>query len=102
MVMAMLDAHHTTIMACLGQTEANKEKTVPDPEMMQFVEEYQEVPREDAIIKLAKGQKKRRRGRKSTAGQCSEPKELTRGNCRSWRKLTATCRKVSHHAKVAS
>jgi hypothetical protein len=49
--MAMFDAYEKRMMACLGQTEANKEKTVPDPEMMQSVEEHQEVPREDAIVK---------------------------------------------------
>jgi hypothetical protein len=57
-MMAMLDAHHKSIMACLGQTEANTEKTMPGPEMMQFVEENQEVPRKDAAVKTAKGLKK--------------------------------------------
>jgi cell division protein YceG involved in septum cleavage len=42
--MAMLDAHHKSIMASLGQREANTEKTVPDPEMKQFAVEYQEFP----------------------------------------------------------
>jgi hypothetical protein len=55
MVMAMLDAHHTTIMACLGQTEANTEKTVLGPEMMQSVEAHQEIPRENAVAKSVKG-----------------------------------------------
>jgi TolA-binding protein len=38
--MAMLDAHHRSIMASLGQTEANTEKTVPDPETIQSAEEH--------------------------------------------------------------
>jgi hypothetical protein len=66
--MATLDAHHKRIMACLGQMEATTEKTVPDPEMMQSVEEHQEVPREDAAVKSVKGRKKRHRGQKLTAG----------------------------------
>jgi hypothetical protein len=85
--MAMLDAHHKNIMACLGQMKANTEKTAPVPEMMQSVEEHQEVPSEDAIVKSVKGRKKRRRSRKSTAGRHRVPKELTRENCGSWRKL---------------
>jgi hypothetical protein len=48
-----------------------------------------------------KGLKKRRSGRKSTAGWCGEPKELNRGNHGSRRKLAATCRKVSRYATVA-
>jgi hypothetical protein len=56
--MSVLDVHHKSIMACLGQKEANTEKTVLDPEMMQSVEEHQEVPREDAIVKPVKGRNK--------------------------------------------
>jgi hypothetical protein len=85
----------------LDRWEANKEKTVPDPEMIQSMEEHQEVPKEDAIVKPAKGRKKWRRGQKSTAGQRGEPKELTRGNCGSQRKIAAACRKVSRHTTVA-
>jgi hypothetical protein len=36
--MTMLDAHHKSIMACLGHTY---------PEIMQSVEEHQEVPRKE-------------------------------------------------------
>jgi hypothetical protein len=83
-------------------TTCNKaKKTVLDPEMMQSVEEHQEVPRENAIVKSVKGRKKRRRGRKSTAGRRGEPKKLTRGNCGSRRKLAVACRKVSRHATVS-
>jgi hypothetical protein len=35
------------------------------------------------------------------AGRRGEPKELTRGDCGSLRKLVAACRKVSHRAAVA-
>jgi hypothetical protein len=99
--MAIFVAYEKRMMACLGHMEANIEKTVPDPEMMQSVEEHQEIPREDAIVKPTKGRRKRRRGRKSTAGRRGEPKELTRGNCESLRKLAVACMKVSRHAKVA-
>jgi hypothetical protein len=62
-------------------------KTEPDPGMTQSVEEHQEIPKEDAVVKPVKGRKKRCRGRKLTAGQCGEPKELTRSNCGSRKKL---------------
>jgi hypothetical protein len=73
----------------------------PDTEMMQSVEEHQEFPIGEAVVMPVKRQKKRRKGRKSTAGRRGEPKELTRGNCGSRRKLAVACRKVSRHAKVA-
>jgi hypothetical protein len=79
--MAMLDAHHKSIMVSLGQTETNTEKTVPDPEMMQSAEEHRDVPSEDVIVRPVKGLRKRRRGRKLTARQRGEPKELTQGDC---------------------
>jgi hypothetical protein len=41
---------------------------------------------------------KRHRGWNLAAGQCRKPEELTQGDCGFWRKLAATCRKVSHHA----
>jgi hypothetical protein len=72
----------------------------PDTEM-QSVDENQEVPSENAVVKSVKERKKLRRGRNSTAERRGEPKELTRGNCESRRKLAAACRKVSRHATVA-
>jgi hypothetical protein len=48
--------------------------------MVQFMEEHQEVPREDVTVKPVKELRKQRRGWRSTAWQCGEPKELTRGN----------------------
>jgi hypothetical protein len=63
--------------------------------------EHREVPTEDAVVKTVKGWKKWHRGQKLAAGQRREPKELTRGDCRSQRKWAAACRKVSRHARVA-
>jgi hypothetical protein len=110
-------------MACFGQTEACLEYEEPasgnikddqnettscneatekiHPGMMQSAEEHQDVPSEDVVMKPVKGLKKRRRGRKCTAGRRGEPKELNRGNCGSLKKLAAACRKVSRHATVA-
>jgi hypothetical protein len=58
-------------------TEADTEKTEPDRGMMQSVVEHQVAPKEDAIVKSAKGRKKRHGGRKQAAGRRREPKELT-------------------------
>jgi hypothetical protein len=46
-MMAMLDAYHERKITRLGKTEADTEKTEPDPGMMQFTEEHQETPRMD-------------------------------------------------------
>jgi hypothetical protein len=86
---------------CHKVKEADAEKTEPDREIMQSVAEHQMAPKEDAIVKPVKGRKKRHRGRKLAAGRHGEPKELTRSDCGSGRKLAAACRKVSSCATVA-
>jgi hypothetical protein len=52
-------------------------------------------------VKPVKGWKKWHRGRKLAAGRCGEPKELTRGDCGSGKKMAAACRRVSSCATVA-
>jgi hypothetical protein len=123
--MTMLEEQEKRMIACFGQTEARLEyeeaasgninndrnETTADNEatekieknrgMMQSIEEHQDVPNEDVAVVPVNGLRKRRRGRKSTAGRRGEPKELTRGNCGSRKKLAGACRKVSRHARVA-
>jgi hypothetical protein len=89
-----------------GQNEMNAyneatETIEQDPGMMQSAEKHQDVPSEDVAVMPVNGLRKRRRGRKSTAGRRGEPKERIRGNCGSRNKLAADCRKVSRHATVA-
>jgi hypothetical protein len=69
------------------------EKIETDPGMMQSTEEHQDILSEDVAVLPVKGLKKRLRVRKLTAGRSGEPKELTRGNCGSRRKLAAACRR---------
>jgi hypothetical protein len=87
--------------ACHEVMDADLEKTDPDAGMMQSVADHQVALKEDAIVKPVKERKKRHRGQKLAAGRCGEPKELTRGDCGSGRKLAAACRKVSSCATVA-
>jgi hypothetical protein len=82
-------------------TEANTEKTEPDPGTMQSVAEHQVAPKEDTVVKPVKGWKKRHRGRKPAARRRGEPIELLRSDCGSGKKLAASCRKVSGCATVA-
>jgi hypothetical protein len=65
-----------------------------NPEEMECELEHWEVHKEDVIVKLVKGQKKRHRDWHLAAGQRGELKELTRGDCGSRRKLAAACRKI--------
>jgi hypothetical protein len=44
-MMTMVDASHKRMMACLGKTEADTEKTEHDPGMMQYTDEHQEIPK---------------------------------------------------------
>jgi hypothetical protein len=78
-----------------------RQKIELDPRMMQSAEEHQDIPSEDVAVMPVREPRKRCRGQKLTAGQRGEPKELTRGNCGSRRKLAAACMKVSRHTIVA-
>jgi hypothetical protein len=68
---------------------------------MQSVGEHQEVPKDEAAVMPVGGLRKRRRDRNLAAERRQKPKELTRGDCRSRRKLAAACRKMSRRAAVA-
>jgi hypothetical protein len=56
---------------------------------------------EKAAVKPSRVTKKRHRGRHIAAGQRVKPTKLTRGDCKSRRKLVAACRKVSRCAAMA-
>jgi hypothetical protein len=79
--------------------EAKPEKMETNPEMMQSAGVHREVPKEGVVVKSSGTTKKRHRGRNPAAGRRAEPKELTQGDCRSWRKLAAVCKKVSRHKR---
>jgi hypothetical protein len=87
--------------ACQEVTGANPEKIEPDLGKMQSVEEHQEIPKENSIVKPVKGRKKRHRDRKPAAGRRGEPNELTRGDCGSGKKLAAACKKITGRETVA-
>jgi hypothetical protein len=87
--------------ACQDAMEANPEKTVPHPEMMQSEEEHQEIPTEDAAVMLVGEPRKRCRVRYLAAESCRKRKSRNRGNHGSRRKSAATCRKASHRAAMA-
>jgi hypothetical protein len=83
-----------------GKTEADTEKTEPDPGMMQSTEEHQEIPKGEAAVMPVGEPRKRRRVRSLAAGHRQKRKERTRGNRGYRRKSAAACRKVSRRAKV--
>jgi hypothetical protein len=99
-MISMLDAYHERMIACFGKTEADTEKTEPDPGMMQSTEEHQEITKGEAAVMLVGEPRKRCRVRNLAAERCQKRKERTRGNRGSRRKSAAACRKVSHRAKV--
>jgi hypothetical protein len=78
-MMAMVDAYHEWTMACLGKTEADTEKTEPDPGMMQSTEEHQEIPKGEAAVMQVGELRKRRRVRSLAAERRQKRKERTRG-----------------------
>lgn len=105
---ANLNACQKETVACQEMTEAIpvtmeacQDIMEPSPEEMESGMERREVPTEMAAVNSLGAMKKQHRGRRVTAGQRGEPKELSRGDCGSQRKLAAACRKVSRHAAVA-
>jgi hypothetical protein len=100
-MMAMVDAYHERMMACLGKMEEDTEKTEPDPGMMQSTEKHQEIPKGEATVMPVGESRKRRRVRSLAAERRQKRKERTRGNHGSRRKSAAACRKVSRCARVA-
>jgi hypothetical protein len=100
-MMAMVDAYHERMMVCLGKTEANTEKTDPDPGMMQSTKEHQEIPKGEAAVMQVGEPRKLRRVRSLAAERRQKRKERSRGNRGSTRKSAAACRKVSRCARVA-
>jgi hypothetical protein len=103
--MAKMDAYEAkmlaTISSCVGKAEGSGECKELNPDEMKSESEHREISKEDAVVKPVKGRKKRHRGQKLAAGRRGEPKELTRGDCGSQRKLAAACRKMSRSAAVA-
>jgi hypothetical protein len=100
-MMVMSDARYERMMACLGKTEADTEKTEPDPGLMQSTEEHQEIPKEEAAVMPVGEPRKRRKVCNLAAEHRQKRKERTRENRGSWRKSAAACRKASRRAKVA-
>jgi hypothetical protein len=87
--------------ACQETTEANPEKMEANPGEMRSVTEHEEVPKEEPTVESFGALKKWRGDRHLAVGRCEEPKEQTRGNCGSWKKLAASCRTKTRHAGVA-
>jgi hypothetical protein len=82
--------------ACNGATE-----TEPDPGMMQSIEEHQEISKEDVAVISVGEPRERPRVSNLAAERRQKRKERSRGNRGYRRKSTASCRMVSHRAKVA-
>jgi hypothetical protein len=88
-------------MACQKMKSRLEEERPTSVETKPEVETQDEVPNVDAVVQPVKGRKRRYRGKRKAARLRGKPKELTRGDCGSRRKLTAACRKVSRRATVA-
>jgi hypothetical protein len=77
--------------SCRETTETHLKCEEQTSAIMESEEKPQEAPKQDAIVKPVKGRKKRHRGRKPAAGRRGEPKELTRSDYGSGKKLAAAC-----------
>jgi hypothetical protein len=79
--MAKLDVHQKWTTANRESTE-----TKPDPGIMQYIEEHQEIAKEDAAVMPVRKPRKRRRICNLAAERRQKKKERTRGNRESRRK----------------
>jgi hypothetical protein len=96
---AITKANHEDLLARMeakldANREADREKMEatdlkPNPEEMESEGKHWEVPMEEVAVKRSGKMKKRY----LAAGRRGEPKELTQGDCGSWKKLAAVCRK---------
>jgi hypothetical protein len=62
---------------------------------------HEEVPKEDATVETGRALKKQRRGQSLAPDHCRKPKEQTQGSGGSWKKLAATCRRMTCPVGVA-
>jgi hypothetical protein len=87
-------------MSCQVMTETFLDSKELNPEDMESEMEHREVPTEEAAVKSSGTMKKWHRGRYQATGRRGGPKELTRGERGSQRKLAVACKKVSHRTAV--
>jgi hypothetical protein len=88
-------------MSCQVTTEACLDSKELNPKDMESKLEHREAPTEEAAVKSSGTMKKRHRGQHLATGRRGEPKELTRGDCGSRRKLATVCTKISRCVAVA-
>jgi hypothetical protein len=75
-------------------------ETKLNPGLMQSIEEHQDIPKGEVAVMPVRESGKRHRVCNLDAERHQKRKERTQGNRGSRRKLAATCRKVSRHAKL--
>jgi hypothetical protein len=86
---------------CQKEMKADREATEANPADMMSVAVHEEFCMEDAAVKSLLTMKKQHRGQHLATERCEKLKELTRGDCGSWRKFAAAYKKMSHCAAVA-
>jgi hypothetical protein len=102
-MLAELNAKMYANMVIIKSTiNALKEKMGPNPEENEAIVEHQDIPAEDVAVMPVKGLRKQRRVLNLAADSRQKRKGGTQKNCGSRRKSDVACRKVSHHATVAS
>jgi hypothetical protein len=86
---------------CHEVTEADTEKTEPDPGMMQSIGEHQEIPIGEAAVMMVRGLRKRCRDWNLAADSRQKLKIRTRGYCESPKRVTIAGRRMTNCAGVA-
>jgi hypothetical protein len=72
-----------------------------NPVEMECESRHQEVPKKEAAVMPVGGLRKQCGDREMAARHCQKPKGRIQARCESLKRLTITCRKMTHRARVA-
>jgi hypothetical protein len=90
-VIAKMDAWIEGVAACIGELEANQEKS-------DTVAEHQEVPKEKVAVETIRALEDQYGDWHLAVGHRQQLKKWTQGDGGSWKKMGATCRHITHRA----
>jgi hypothetical protein len=87
--------------ACLEKTEACLEGKEPASLEIEPMAVHEEAPKEEAAVKTVRAVKKRNGDQHLAVRHSGQMKKWTQGSGRSWNKLTATRKEMTHCAGMA-
>jgi hypothetical protein len=95
-LVSQMDRHQEKMDTWIADMKEGRKETTAgqeaNPEKMESAVEHGEGSKKEVAMTSSRTTKKRHRGRNLAAGRRGKPKELTRRDCGSRKKLDAACR----------